>query len=417
MKSLLLSVFLSIASVAFSQSLLQVSGKWVGTSKAMMTTYQISADISQKGNLLEGYVITKSMDGRDSVRMNVSGAVNEKEIILVGSEIVYHTIPTCLSSLHLEYVKADGVISMIGYWKGDWSLKTCPPGSKGDVILYLDKPIRNDDLVVLEERNASRPGEMEMGLDDLGNVLVNELSQRKFYSLIIGIDEYPDAEIESLDRPVSDALNLAAVLKKHYTFEEEQMIILKNPKRAQIIESLDELAERVGEKDNLLIFYAGHGIWNEQLGQGYWLPSDASMQSRSQWLSNSTIRDYVGGIRSKHTLLISDACFSGGILKERAVMEHSKAILELYKLPSRKAMTSGTMTTVPDQSVFMQYLLKNLSMNEQPLISSDELFRKFKIAVINNSSDGQVPQYGAIAQTGDEGGDFVFLKRAYRVTE
>jgi len=32
-------------------------------------------------------------------------------------------------------------------------------------------------------------------------------------------------------------------------------------------------------------------------------------------------------------------------------------------------------------------------------------------AVINNSPNGQVPQFGEIRETGDEGGDFVFVKR------
>jgi hypothetical protein len=44
-------------------------------------------------------------------------------------------------------------------------------------------------------------------------------------------------------------------------------------------------------------------------------------------------------------------------------------------------------------------------------MSADQLFRQFKTAVINNSPNGQVPQYGPISQAGDEGGDFVFLRK------
>jgi len=110
--------------------------------------------------------------------------------------------------------------------------------------------------------------------------------------------------------------------------------------------------------------------------------------------------------------LITDACFSGSIFKERAVsFGNSRAMLEMYKLTSRKAMTSGALKTVPDKSVFITYLIKNLINNDQPLLSAEELFRTFKIAVINNSPNGQVPQYGAIGQVGDEGGDFIFLNR------
>jgi uncharacterized caspase-like protein len=192
----------------------------------------------------------------------------------------------------------------------------------------------------------------------------------------------------------------------------ENTIALQNPTRDEIIDAFDVLAKKVTSKDQLLIFYAGHGIWDDNMKQGYWLPSDAKIDSKARWLSNSTIRDYIGGIHSKHTLLITDACFSGSIFKERSVtFENSRAVLERYKLASRKAMTSGTLKTVPDKSVFVTYLLKNLANNDQPMISAEDLFRNFKTAVINNSPNGQVPQYGAIGQVGDEGGDFIFLRK------
>ena len=46
----------------------------------------------------------------------------------------------------------------------------------------------------------------------------------------------------------------------------------------------------------------------------------------------------------------------------------------------------------------MEYLIKNLKNNGAPLISAEQLFRNFKVAVINNSPNGQVPQYGPTGQ-------------------
>ena len=186
---------------------------------------------------------------------------------------------------------------------------------------------------------------------------------------------------------------------------------MQNPDRTTIIETFDLLTQKINDEDNLLVFYAGHGIWDESIEQGYWLPSDAKKSSKAAWLSNGTIRDYIRAIDSKHTLLITDACFSGGILKQREAFRESRAILEMYKLPSRRAMTSGSLKTVPDKSVFIEYLIKALKNNEQPLISADQLFTSFKYNVINNSPNGQVPQYGVIQQANDEGGDFIFLRK------
>ena len=119
---------------------------------------------------------------------------------------------------------------------------------------------------------------------------------------------------------------------------------------------------------------------------------------------------YLKEIESKHTLLISDACFAGSILKTRnAFPDYDLAIGSLYELPSRKAMTSGTLTEVPDQSVFLKYLVDRLQNNFEKYLSSEQLFSKIRLAVINNSK--VLPQYGVIQEVGDEGGDFIFIQR------
>ncbi len=188
-----------------------------------------------------------------------------------------------------------------------------------------------------------------------------------------------------------------------------RQLFLKTQPGGKLLKYFDELSIEITEDDNLLVFYAGHGIWDKTLQQGYWLPNGAKATSKAAWLSNSTIRDYIGGIKSKHSLLIADACFSGGIFKTREVfVDDAMGFAQIYKLPSRKAMTSGNMKPVQDQSVFMKYFIDRLENNEYPLISAEQLFISIKVPVANNSYNGQVPQYGDIMNAGDEGGDFIF---------
>ncbi len=235
----------------------------------------------------------------------------------------------------------------------------------------------------------------------------------KYYALLIGIEDYQNnqANLVDLSKPISDAISLKTELTENYTFKDENITILQNPKRADIINSFEKISNQLTEKDNLLIFYAGHGIWDEKLNIGYWLSSDATIQSKANWISNSTIRDYIAGLSTKHTLLISDACFSGSIFKTREVTKSidDYGYYRLNKLPSRKAMTSGTLNTVPDESKFMKYLLKALSTNEKEYFPSKQLFHEIEIAIINNTTN--IPQFGTIQNTGDEGGDFIFIKR------
>ena len=93
-----------------------------------------------------------------------------------------------------------------------------------------------------------------------------------------------------------------------------------------------------------------------------------------------------------------------------ALLDAPADVKVLYKLPSRKAITSGTLNEVPDKSVFVEYLIKRLNENKKEYLSSEELFSSMRQAVINNSPVNQVPQYGEIRGAGDEGGDFIFIK-------
>jgi hypothetical protein len=234
----------------------------------------------------------------------------------------------------------------------------------------------------------------------------------KYYALIIGIEDYQDATIPDLEEPVRDASSLSNILNTKYTFEKENIRLLKNPTRYQVFQALEALSKKVKESDNLLIFYAGHGYWDEQRRQGYWFPSDGKRTDRSSWITNADLKEYISTIPSKHTLLITDACFAGSIFKSRSIVSSaSMAVKQLYELPSRKAMTSGSLKEVPDKSVFIEYLVKRLSQNAEKFLSAEQLFSSFRTAVINNSANGQVPQYGEIKEAGDEGGDFIFIKR------
>ncbi len=72
-------------------------------------------------------------------------------------------------------------------------------------------------------------------------------------------------------------------------------------------------------------------------------------------------------------------------------------------------MTSGALTEVPDESVFLRHLVQRLEENTLDYITAEELFSSFKTAVMNSSPT--VTQYGDIKGTGDEGGDFVFVRK------
>ncbi|MFQ3215046.1 MAG: hypothetical protein ACI9XJ_001416 [Marivirga sp.] len=241
-------------------------------------------------------------------------------------------------------------------------------------------------------------------------VEANNAPKHKYYALIMGVNDYEDINIGSLNEPISDATKLRDVLVNDYTFEEENIRFLKNPTNEDIIIAFEKLTREINEKDFLLIFYAGHGYYNLNTNIGYWLPSNARKENTVNWFRNSSLVENLGAIKSKHTLLISDACFSGGIFATRAPFNNANmSIANMISRPSRKAMTSGALTTVPDVSIFMKYLLKVLEENNNLYLPAEDLF--YDLALRMKSNSDTRPLYGEIKNVGDEGGNFVFTKR------
>lgn len=238
--------------------------------------------------------------------------------------------------------------------------------------------------------------------------IVYDISTAKYYALVIAVEEYDDPNINDLDHPVEDAVRFINIIESEYNFGKENVKFLKNPTKADIIGTLHHMRGQVTHEDNLLIYYAGHGHWDEEMETGYWLPRDASRDNPVDWLPNTDLTNYLNVLKTKHTLLIADACFSGGIFKSRAAFNNVMAVEKLYKLNSRKAITSGTLSEVPDKSVFIDYLIKRLDKNTKKYLPSEQLYTSLKEAVMNNTDN--VPKYGTIQNVGDEGGDFIFIR-------
>ena len=238
-----------------------------------------------------------------------------------------------------------------------------------------------------------------------------------YYALIIGIDSYKGHWFP-LNNAVRDAKAIERVLRSQYKFDYFRTLYDEEATRTKIINEFEWLVNNVKKEDNVFIYYSGHGEFKENLNKGYWVPIDATTNSMSAYISNSDIQTFLGGIKSKHTLLVSDACFSGDIFRGKTVQipfeDSERYYREVSSLPSRKAITSGGIEPVMDggregHSVFAYYFLKNLETNQNKFFDAGQLYEKIKVPIINNSE--QSPQFNPIKNTGDEGGQFIFIKK------
>lgn len=239
----------------------------------------------------------------------------------------------------------------------------------------------------------------------------------KYYALIIGIDNY-SGTWTPLKNAVSDAKAIEGLLKLEYRIDVFKTLYNTQASRANIINELEWLVNNVKENDNVLIYYSGHGEFKKEMNKGFWVPSDANSNAMSQFVSNNDIQTFLSGINSKHTLLISDACFSGDIFRgttSSIPFENSeKYYFNVYNSKSRQAISSGGIEPVMDggkngHSVFAYYLLQALQTNDAKYYDAGQLFNKLKIPVVNNSD--QSPNFNPIKNSGDEGGQFLFIKK------
>jgi hypothetical protein len=235
-----------------------------------------------------------------------------------------------------------------------------------------------------------------------------------YRALIIGINDYEDERIPDLKTAVNDARSLGKLLHEKYGFQVELMLG-KEATKAAIYNKLRTLAASTKPDDSLLIYYAGHGDLDKQYNDGWWIPVDARAGDPLTYFDNVQVQKAMRNMKARHVLLISDSCYSGTLFGRARAMPSvitDKYYLNLYNEKSRWGMTSGNRTPVSDRgtgghSVFAYQLLKALDRNRKPYVSTQELFAQFASIVGNNSE--QTPLCRPVRNTGDQGGEFVFV--------
>jgi tetratricopeptide (TPR) repeat protein len=236
-------------------------------------------------------------------------------------------------------------------------------------------------------------------------------SPQNYYAVLIANNDYADPSIPDLKNPMRDARELKKILLNLYTFKPGNIDTLYNKSREEILQAIMLRCGKLSENDNLLIFYAGHGTAEkDKFGDvdGYWIPVSAKKGFPGSYISANDINTSLRRSNAKHILLIADACFSGAFTRALPA-EAGVNIQKQYSVPSRKIMASGNLEPVPDNSKFIFYLRKSLQENKEKYISAKDLFDSFYKSILSNTDN--LPQYAAIKNVGDEGGEFVFIKK------
>lgn len=253
------------------------------------------------------------------------------------------------------------------------------------------------------------------------------IGEGKRYAVLIANQDYADGSgIPDLQTPVGDAEALARVLTERYGFTTEAPLpdggtlnlFLRNASQRETGLLFDRLARIAGERDSVVVFYAGHGEYEER-GTAYWLPADALAGAYSTFVDAGDITRSLNRLSARNVLVISDSCYSGMLLRGQTMEDppsNDDRLLALQRLAEKRTrvvISSGGNEPVLDggasgHSVFADALLRTLNDPEQNAFSARELFANV-LSRVTSAAD-QTPDFRPIHGAGHEGGDFVFLE-------
>jgi uncharacterized caspase-like protein len=243
----------------------------------------------------------------------------------------------------------------------------------------------------------------------------------QYYAIVIGNNNYK--KLPQLDTPINDAIAVEKILKEKYGFKTK---ILQNANRYQILSELNKLRAKLNEKDNLLIYYAGHGELDKVNMRGHWLPVDADADNTANWISTVAVTDILNSMSVKHIMVVSDSCYSGAMTRSSLARieagtgsnKKSEWLKAMLKARSRTVLTSGGLKPVMDggggqHSVFANAFIKALNGNDT-LLEGQSLYRKVSAGIVAIAAEygiEQVPEYAPIRHAGHESGEFFFVPR------
>jgi hypothetical protein len=241
-------------------------------------------------------------------------------------------------------------------------------------------------------------------------------ADRKDYALIFATDNYD--HWDDLVNPVNDGQAIAKELREKYGFETE---IIENATVEQVFEKIrDYNTRKFKPQDQLLIFFAGHGMFDETFGEGYVVASNslANDKSRTSYIAHSRLRGVVNNIPCQHILLMMDVCFGGTldpvIARARSAADEvseREMLARKFSHKTRKYLTSGGKEYVSDgvpgqHSPFAARFIESLRSygGEDRILTLSEL-------QVSMEKLRQVPRFGSFGDD-EQLSDFVFIVKS-----
>ena len=187
--------------------------------------------------------------------------------------------------------------------------------------ITVDVPSRDCIITLLAENENGISPESNLYLKWAAPAITREefIYKPKLYVLAIGVSDYNSTDLK-LGFAAKDASDFSTAINKQKGNLYNDVIIKKltnkEATKDAILDGFDWIQKETGQKDVAMIFYAGHGI-NDNNGVFYMLPVAADLERiRATCLNFEELKQTVSSIAGKVVVFI-DACHSGNVMGVR----------------------------------------------------------------------------------------------------
>lgn len=253
---------------------------------------------------------------------------------------------------------------------------------------------------------------------------LKEIPFGQFHALVIGNGAY--TQMPALAGAEAEAREVAQLLEKKYGFK---VRLLTNATRVDILEALNDYREKLTQKDNFLVYYAGHGQRDAAGATAYWQPVDADPARPTRWINSGVLTEHLDLIAANHVFVVANSVFAG--LRTRSAVArlpqgmtdeeryyHIKLLMDKRaRLVLSSGAGGGAATAAGDEAKdeagFADAFLDALRQNDGVLEAS-ALYRKVNDRLFEEHQDSSSMEFAAMKWARNDVAEFFFVPSSLR---
>ena len=231
--------------------------------------------------------------------------------------------------------------------------------------------------------------------DELLNVPETAMVNKDGVAVIIGVKNYSNKSVPSVDYALNDAELMRAYLIKALGYREGNIIYLENPTKADIEKVFGNSESYKGQlydyvkrgKSDVFVYYTGHGAPDLDSKEGYFVPSDSDPNYvKFSGYPLSVFYGNLSKVPARDISVVIDACFSGTSDKGTIISKASPLLVvpvipgagKINIFTSSKAKEISSWYPDKRHSLFTYFFLKGLQgaadKNKDKVLTNGELY-------------------------------------------